>query len=695
MLSNEHRNHHHRLSLAGLLITVGIIYGDIGTSPLYVFKAIVGSRIITEDLILGGLSCIIWTLTLQTTIKYVLITLRADNNGEGGIFSLFTLVRRRGKWLVVPAMIGGASLLADGIITPPISVASAIEGLRIINPTLPTVAIAMAIITGLFIVQRFGTARIGKMFGPIMLLWFGMLAVLGVINIGLYPSVFKAFNPYYAAHLLTTFPNGFWILGAVFLCTTGAEALYSDLGHCGRPNIQVSWIGVKTALILNYLGQGAWLITCGKTTLDGINPFYAIMPPWFLPVGIGVATMAAIIASQALITGSFTLFSEAMKLHLWPRMATRYPSESRGQVYIPVANWLLWAGCMFVMWYFKESSHMEAAYGIAITLAMLSTTILLAQYLPRANFPLPAVVGVIAVFGIIECAFLTANMSKLHEGGWITIVISFVLAMIMIIWHNARLILARFATSVRLEDYLPALQDLSNDREIPKYATHLVYLNKIPYPHQVDRGIIYSILEKQPKRADIYWFLHIETTDSPYTMEYKVEHILKNDVIRLNFNLGFRIPLHINAFFRQVVCDLEKANEVDTSSRYNSLRNNQITGDFRFMVLKEYLSDEYDRLNPAQRLIVEAYFFLKRFSISIVDEFELDAGSVTIEQVPISTHSHQYLKLRRVETEFVSEQSIVEKSLVEQSLVEQSLVEQSLVEQSVVKQSVVEQPVAY
>ncbi|TAE27508.1 MAG: potassium transporter Kup [Candidatus Kapaibacterium sp.] len=640
---------HHKLSLAGLLITVGIIYGDIGTSPLYVMKAIIGSRLITEDLVLGGLSCVIWTLTLQTTIKYVLITLRADNNGEGGIFSLFTLVRRRAKWLVAPAMLGGASLIADGIITPPISVSSAIEGLRIIDPALPTVAISMAIITGIFIVQQFGTAKIGKAFGPIMVLWFGMLAVLGVANMMAYPAVFKAFNPYYAYHLLTAFPQGFWLLGAVFLCTTGAEALYSDLGHCGRPNIQFSWGFVKSALILNYLGQGAWLISSGLKNLNGINPFFAIMPSWFLPFGIGVATAAAIIASQALITGSFTLFSEAIKLHLWPRLAIRYPSESRGQMYIPTANWLLWAGCMFIMWHFQESSHMEAAYGIAITLAMLSTTILLSQFLRRMDYSLPLIILVMTVFVAIEIGFLVANLSKLHEGGWITLVISFVLAMVMVIWHNARLILARFAHSVRLEDYLSTLRELSQDTEVPKYATHLVYLNKVPYPTQVDRSIIYSIIEKQPKRADIYWFLHIETTDSPYTMEYEVESLMDNDVIRVTLHLGFRVPLHINAFFRQIVCDLEKNEEVDTSSRYTSLRNNQITGDFRFIVFEEYLSDEYDRLNVLQRLVVESYFFMKRFSISIVDEFELDLSSVTVEKVPISTHSHQYLKLKRVE----------------------------------------------
>jgi KUP system potassium uptake protein len=643
-------SHHHNLSLAGLLITVGIIYGDIGTSPLYVLKAIVGARAITEDLILGGLSCIFWTLTLQTTVKYVLITLRADNNGEGGIFSLFTLVRRRGRWLVAPAMIGGASLIADGIITPPISVSSAIEGLRIIDPKLPTVGISMAIITALFVVQQFGTAKIGRAFGPMMLAWFGMLATLGLVNISAHLGVVKAFNPYYAYHLLTAFPEGFWILGAVFLCTTGAEALYSDLGHCGRHNIQISWIFVKIALILNYMGQGAWLLSSGLETLGEVNPFYALMPPWFLPIGIAIATAAAIIASQALITGSFTLFSEAIKLHLWPRLAIRYPSESRGQMYIPAANWLLWAGCMFILWYFQESSQMEAAYGIAITLTMLSTTILLSQYLRRMEYSPGMITAVIAVFLTIEIGFLVANLSKFHKGGWITIVISVALAMAMVVWYNARIILARFAHSVRIEDYLTALRDLAEDREVPKYATHLVYLNKVPYPHQVDRSIIYSILEKQPKRADIYWLLHIETTDSPYTMEYEVEHLVPNAVIRLTFYLGFRVPLHINAFFRQVVRDLEKNDEVDTSSRYISLKNKQITGDFRFVVFEEYLSGEYDQLNAVQRLIVEAYIFLKRFSLSIVNEFELDLGSVTVEKVPISTHSHQYLKLRRIKT---------------------------------------------
>jgi KUP system potassium uptake protein len=648
-----HQSHHHKLSLAGLLVTVGIIYGDIGTSPLYVLKAVIGTKAITEPLVLGALSCVLWTLTLQTTLKYVLLTLRADNNGEGGIFSLYTLVRREAAWLVIPAMLGGASLIADGMITPPISVASAIEGLRIFDPEIPTVAIAMAIITGLFLIQQFGTDTIGKAFGPLMVSWFIMLAVLGVANIGLYPLVIKAVNPYYAFDLLANTPGGFWLLGAVFLCTTGAEALYSDLGHCGRHNIQVSWIFVKTALLLNYFGQGAFVLhrslVEGRPLLDGMNPFYAMMPSWFLPIGIMVATLAAIIASQALITGSFTLFSEAIKLHLWPRLSIRYPSEARGQMYIPAVNWGLMIGCLGILAYFRESGHMEAAYGIAITMAMLATTLLLTTYLRIAGYAQFFVFAAPAAFLAIEIAFFAANLSKLHEGGWVTLTISAVLMTVMIIWHNARTILRQLAQSVHIDDYLPQLIELSHDQSIPKFATHLVYLNKEPNPNLVDRTIIYSIIEKQPKRADIYWIVHIETTDSPYTSEYAVEHLAENDVIRVRFYLGFRMPRRINAFFRQVVRELERTGEVDITSRYFSLSNHKITGDFKFVVMDEYLSSEYGRFTNLERLIVEAYFFLKRFSISVVNEFELDESSVFVEKVPITTHSHERIKLKRIE----------------------------------------------
>jgi KUP system potassium uptake protein len=647
-MGNSH-DHHHKLSLAGALVTIGIIFGDIGTSPLYVMKSIIGTKELTETLILGAISCVLWTLTLQTTLKYVLITLRADNNGEGGIFSLYTLVRREKGWLVLPAMIGGASLIADGIITPPISISSAVEGLRIFDPAIPTVMITMAIITGIFLIQQFGTNTIGKAFGPVMLVWFGMLAVLGVMNIGAYPLVIKAVNPYYAINLLTSTPGGFWLLGAVFLCTTGAEALYSDLGHCGRANIQVSWGFVKMSLLLNYAGQGAWLLSSGKPTLtSGVNPFYAMMPEWFVPIGIVVATMAAIIASQALITGSFTLFSEAIKLHIWPRLSIRYPSEARGQMYIPAVNWGLFVGCLIIVAYFRESSQMEAAYGIAITLAMLSTTILLAVYMRINHYPKIMVLGAPVLFIIIEVCFLTANLSKLHEGGWVALVVMGLLLVVMVIWYSARGIMRQLAQSVRTDDYLPQLVELSHDTTVPKFATHLVYLNKESNDDLLDRTIIYSIIEKQPKRADIYWFVHVETTDEPYTAEYEVEHLADNDVIRVRMYLGFRMPRRINSFFRQVVKELERSGEVDTTSRYFSLNHHKITGDFKFVVMDEYLSGEYGRFTGLEKLVVEAYFFLKRFSISVVDDFELDLSSVYVEKVPVTTHAHERVKLKRL-----------------------------------------------
>ena len=414
----------HKLSAAGLLVTLGIIYGDIGTSPLYVVKEIITDRVISKELIYGALSCIFWTLTLQTTLKYVIITLRADNNGEGGIFSLYALIRRRKPYLIFPAIVGGCALLADGIITPPISVASAVEGLRMIEANIPTLPIVLVIITLLFFIQRVGTTIVGKAFGPMMLIWFSMLAILGLMSMTHDPKILASLNPYYAYNLLVNYPEGFWLLGAVFLCTTGAEALYSDLGHCGRKNIRVSWIFVKIALVLNYLGQGAWLLQFEGKSFHDLNPFFSIMPSWFLLPGIIIATAAAIIASQALISGSFTLISEALRLNVWPKVTVKYPTETKGQLYVPSANWILWLGCIGVVLYFKESANMGAAYGLAITIAMLMTTFLLSNYLRKIKAPRWFVGIILLVYLSIEMAFLVANLQKFSHGGWVTLLIS-------------------------------------------------------------------------------------------------------------------------------------------------------------------------------------------------------------------------------------------------------------------------------
>ncbi len=651
-----------RVTTAGLIIALGIIYGDIGTSPLYVLNEIINGRLITEQLILGSLSCIIWTLTLQTTVKYVILTLKADNKGEGGIFSLYALVRRRRKWLVVPAMLGGAALLADGIITPPITVTSAIEGLRQLpglrNIEQSTIiAIVIAIITLLFFMQQFGTASIGKMFGPIMGIWFAMLAVLGCSHLLDDMHIFRALNPYYAIELLTTYPKGFWLLGAVFLCTTGAEALYSDLGHCGRGNIRISWIFVKTCLILNYLGQGAWLLAHhegqvipAQMMADGFNPFVNVMPQWFKLAGITISTIAAIIASQALISGSFTLISEAMRLNLWPKMKIHYPTEEKGQLYIPGISLLLYIGCVGIVIYFKQSANMGAAYGLAITMCMISTSILFANFLVSRRV-LPAWIYLyLFVYITIESAFLVANLEKFLHGGYVTLIVGGGLFMVMYVWFRSRKIKNRYVEFVRMEHYIPMIQELSNDRTIPKYATHLVYMTSANNPKEIEHKIIYSILNKKPKRADIYWFVHVDVLDDPYTCEYTVEHIIPNDIIRVEFRLGFRVEQRINLMFRKVVAELVNNKEVNITSRYESLEKNNVVGDFQFIVLEKYLSQD-NELPFFERIVMKLYFWLKEISLGEERGFGLDPSNVTVEKFPLIVAPVSKLSLKRVYSE--------------------------------------------
>jgi KUP system potassium uptake protein len=647
--------HLNKVTLAGLVVALGIIFGDIGTSPLYVLNAIIKDRQITEKLILGGLSCIIWTLTLQTTIKYVILTLQADNRGEGGIFSLYALVRRQKKWLVIPAMIGGAALLADGMITPPITVTSAIEGLkqipRLQNIQQSTVMyIVVAIISLLFFVQQFGTANIGKLFGPIMVVWFTMLGALGMIHLSDDLGIFKAFSPHYAFDLLTTYPKGFWILGAVFLCTTGAEALYSDLGHCGKENIRVSWIYVKAALILNYLGQGAWLLANYEGRIfdtASMNPFYSIMPQWFVLPGIAIATAAAIIASQALISGSFTLISEAMRLNLWPRLKINYPSEARGQVYIPGINLLLFLGCTGVVLYFRKSSNMEAAYGLAITLCMIATSILFSNYLVSKRVPAALIYLYLAVYLSIEFSFLFANLEKFEHGGYVTLIMGGGLFFVMYVWFRSRKIKNRYVEFVRLEHYIPMIQELSNDKTVPKHATHLVYMTSANNPKEIEHKIIYSILNKKPKRADIYWFVHVDTLDDPYTCEYVVDHIIPNDIIRVEFRLGFKMEPKINLLFRKVVEDLVNNKEVNIYSRYESLERNNVVGDFQFIVMEKYLSQD-NELPLLERMVMKIYFWLKDISLSEERGFGLDPANVVVEKFPLIVAPVTSIRLKRV-----------------------------------------------
>ena len=644
-----------KVTFATLVIALGIIYGDIGTSPLYVLNAIASGKIIEEKLILGALSCIIWTLTLQTTVKYVWLTLKADNRGEGGIFSLYALVRRQRRWLVIPAMIGGSALLADGMITPPISVTSAIEGLRQM-PALSQIGqstivyIVLGILVILFFLQQFGTESIGKLFGPIMFLWFAMIAVMGSSHLIDDLYIFKALSPYYAIELLTTYHKGFWILGAVFLCTTGAEALYSDLGHCGRSNVRISWIYVKTCLLLNYLGQGAWLLAHyhGKIfDTSKSSVFYSIMPSWFLIPGIIIATAAAIIASQALISGSFTLISESMRLNLWPKLRISYPTEERGQLYIPAINFMLFIGCCGITIYFQTEAHMEAAYGLAITLCMLATSILFANFLISRRAKSVLIYLYLAVYLSIELSFLFANLDKFPHGGFVTLIVGGGLFTVMYVWHRARKIKNRYVEFVRMEHYIPQIQELSNDRGVPKTATHLVYMTSANNPKEIEHKIIYSILNKKPKRADIYWFVHVDTLDDPYSAEYSVDHIIPNDIIRVEFRLGFRIEPRINLMFRKVVEDLVNNQEVNITSRYESLERNNIVGDFQFIVMEKYLSQD-NELPFFERVVMKLYFWLKELSLSEERGFGLDPSNVTVEKFPLIVSPIPNFNLKRL-----------------------------------------------
>ena len=639
-----------KLSLAGLIVTLGIIYGDIGTSPLYVMKAIIGANTAINDIvILGGVSLIFWTLTLQTTIKYVIITLRADNKGEGGIFSLYALVRgSKNPWLVFPAMLGGATLLADSIITPPISVSSAIEGLTKIHPELPLIPIVLVIILSLFIIQRFGTNFVGKFFGPMMFVWFSMLAILGVSQMRYAPEIFKALNPYYGWQLLVNYPNGFWVLGAVFLCTTGAEALYSDLGHCGKQNIRVSWIFVKVTLVLNYMGQGAWLLKHNGELLNDRNPFFELMAPWFLPIGIAISTLAAIIASQALISGSFTLINEAIRLNFWPKVKVIYPTELRGQLYIPSVNWLLMLGCAGIVLFFQESAKMEAAYGLAIILTMLMTTLLLTYYLHEKKVN-PVLIGVLLLtFLIIEFSFLAANLSKFSHGGWVTLLVASSLFIIMLVLYYSRKIRNRLIEFVYIKDYLPLIKGLSEDESVPKYATHLVYLTSANNLDEIEEKVFYSIFYKKPKRADVYWFVHVDVLDEPYTLEYKVTELLHDKLIRIDMRIGFRIDPRVNLMFRQIVTELVNNKEVDIISRYPSLMKRNLVGDFRFVVMEKFLS--YDNELPwLQKIIMDFYFLIKKISLPEERAFGLDTSSVTVEKIPLVVKPIEGLKLTRID----------------------------------------------
>lgn len=641
--------HASKVSGATLLITLGIIYGDIGTSPLYVFKAIIGGKIITETLVYGGVSCVFWTLIFQTTVKYVWLTLKADNEGEGGIFSLYSLVRRYGKRLVIPTMIGASALLADGIITPAVSVTSAIEGLEMVKGMshIPVIPVVLAIVTGIFLLQRFGTQKVGKAFGPVMTIWFSVLFLMGIMWILKYPDILQALSPHYAFQLLVEYPQGFWILGAVFLCTTGAEALYSDMGHCGRKNIRITWGFVKICLVANYLGQAAWLLHQENLKLDKRNPFFELMPEWFLLTGIIIATLAAIVASQALISGSYTLINEAINLNFWQKAAVKQPTETKGQIYIPSINTILWLGCIFVILYFQTSSRMEAAYGLAITIAMMMTTYLLAFFLVyKLRWNKLLVLLLLILFCTIEISFFIANLVKFHEGGYVTVLVGGIFFAVMYVTYFGKKINTRYTKFVEFGKYAELLKELSADESISKFTTHLVYMTKSNRKDQIEASIIKSVFDRKPKRADVYWLFHLNRTDNPYALNYEVIELVEGKVFKIIFNIGFRIQPRTELYFKQILTELIKNREYNLHTLKNSSFKYNHELNFHFILLEKYISVE-NEFSFREGIIIRTYYLLKKFAQKDEKAFGLDKSDVLVEQVPFVYKPFHDLKLVR------------------------------------------------
>ena len=637
-----------KVSIAGMIITMGIVFGDLGTSPLYTMRAIMisSSEIINELMIYGSLSCIFWTLTLSTTVKYVIITLRSDNKGEGGIFALFALMKKKSVWAAVLTMIGGGALLADGVITPSITVTSAIEGLKIINPEIHVVPIVLIVIGALFFIQQFGTNVVGISYGPIMVIWLTMLGILGFFGLLLHPSVLEAINPAYAFRFLSEYPGGFVLLGAVFLCTTGAEVLYADLGRCGIRNIRISWIFVKSCLLLNYFGQGAWLLV-NKPAGQDINPFYALMPGWLLLPGIIIATAAAVIASQAIITGSFALISEAISLNFWPRMRVLHPTKVRGQVYLPVVNLFLWIASSVVVFSFRESDNMTAAYVLAIIITEIMTTLLLSYYLFLKGVNHRLISLMLMIYITIEGSFLIAGLHKLSNGGWFTLLLGSIYFLFMLGWYFGRKIKNRYISFANLNNYISMFKELTADESVPKTATNLVYIIRANRKDQVESKVIYSIFHKQPKRADRYWFIHVDRVNDPNQFEYLVTQVIPGVLIRIDFHIGFKVEPKINLYFREVVEDLVASGEVNLESGFESLKKFNVPGDFKFILIERIIPRDY-KLTNRENFMLTLYRIAGKLSITDITAFQLDSTNTSIEQVPILIDQPHHKRIKRI-----------------------------------------------
>lgn len=627
-----------KASLAGVLITIGIVFGDIGTSPLYVFQAITGNgKNFDHDLIYGGLSAVIWTLILLATIKYIYFALNADNKGEGGIFALFALLKaKRVKWIIIPALIGCATLLADGFITPAISISSAVEGINNVNPDFPVYQVIVGIIVALFMIQQFGTSAIGKAFGPVMLIWFAFLAYLGIINISKSPEILAALNPYYAYNLVANVDGGFWVLGAVFLCTTGAEALYSDLGHCGKHNIRISWTVMSIILVINYLGQAALCLTPGFELAPKQTVFYAMVPQDMLYFAIGIATAATIIASQALITGVFTLMNEAIKLNLWTNLKVKYPTDHQGQIYIPFINWFLMAGCLLVIAIFKKAEAMEASYGLAITINMVMTSFLLCYLLILRTPKLRMLyIGIFTVFVIIEGIFLLSNLGKIMHGGAFTLILSIGFFVLLFLYYKARQLRKSITEYISMKQVIPLLIATKNDPNLQYEASNIVYPTRSNNPNRLDATVFFSLFKKRPRKAGVVWFLHLDILSDPWGVHYTVNEVIDKSCYYVNLQLGFKEEHRIEYMMRKIQRKMVEKGELTGESVFDSVKGKFDEADFKFIVLNSRVATD-NKLTAFESICVKAYRFVKATGLKPAEDFGLDKTNVVVEYIPIS-----------------------------------------------------------
>ncbi|MCI1984296.1 MAG: KUP/HAK/KT family potassium transporter [Bifidobacteriaceae bacterium] len=642
-----------KVSLGMSIVALGVVYGDIGTSPLYTIQSFIsgqgGIQYADRPAVLGMLSLLFWSVTLITTVKYVLIAMRIDNKGEGGIFALYTLVRRYGKWLAVAAMLGGAAFLADSVLTPAVSISSAVEGLKTIpalesvfdgNDNL-TLIITVVIIIILFAVQSRGTERIGKVFGSVVMVWFAFLAVTGIMNLSNDWSVFEALNPMYGLQFLVAPGNkaGLAIMGTVFLSTTGAEALYSDMGHVGRGNIYVTWPLIKIALVLCYFGQGAWILKNNTNPemmkVDNLNPFFQMMDPSIRTVAVVLSVAAGVIASQALITGAFTMVSEATGLNWMPHLQVRYPARTRGQLYIPAINAVLCVATLSVLALFRDSEHISAAYGLALTITMITTTVLLAAYIWWGMKKKFFAIVFTVVFLAIQILFLLASLTKFFHGGWFTMALTLAILFIMYAWDVGTKVERSQRRHLSPEEFLPALDMLHRDERIDYCSDNVVYLTSDPELRRLDTDIFYSIFADHPKRARAWWAVSVQVTDDPFTREYSVENFGTDFLFRVRIRIGFKVNQNVATYLHQIMHDLIASDELpEQATIYPKLDEDQQIGTIKYILIHKNLIPE-SKITSRGALSLRVKYAIRHVAGSPVKWFGLAAYNPLVEVLPL------------------------------------------------------------